>query len=183
MDFADIGARDAVDQALSRLARRNTIRRLTRGLYDYPRYSDLLERHVGPDMEQVAQALARKRNWDTVPDEATSLQLLGLDTQVPAQYRYLSSGPNAEYDILGTKLLFAHRKQQRTSLQDAFTATLVQALHALGKDEISDDQRERLASLRSARDYDRVLRRTKSTTAWVHEEIRRIARKAQEQDP
>ena len=134
---ADIGTRNAVDQALSRLARRNTIRRLVPG--------------------------------------AVRLSA--------AQYHYLSSGPNAAYDILGTKLVFAHRKQQRTSLDYAFAATLVQALHALGKDEISDDQRERLASLRSPRDYDRVLRWTKSTTAWVHEEIRRIAEKAQEQGP
>ena len=43
-DFLDLGSRAAVDQALSRLTRRGTIRRLGRGLYDYPRVSP----HLGP---------------------------------------------------------------------------------------------------------------------------------------
>jgi hypothetical protein len=36
-DFLDLGGRDAVDKALSRLAAKGTIRRLARGLYEYPR--------------------------------------------------------------------------------------------------------------------------------------------------
>ena len=36
-DFLDLGSRDAVDKALSRHAQSGTIRKLARGLYDYPR--------------------------------------------------------------------------------------------------------------------------------------------------
>lgn len=180
IDFIDIGTRDAVDQALSRLARRGSIRRLLPGLYDYPRYSELLQRAVAPDMQEVAQALARKRNWDIVPDEATSLQLLGIDTQVPARYRFLSSGPSTEYHILGTRLEFMHRKQQRTSIDDSFAATLVQALHALGEGAVTENERNHLASLRSCREYDRIVKNTRSVTSWVHEEIKRIAETARE---
>ena len=36
-DFLDLGGRDAVDKALSRLTARGVIRRLARGLYEYPR--------------------------------------------------------------------------------------------------------------------------------------------------
>ena len=35
--FLDLGSRAAVDKALSRLAAKGTIRRLARGLYEYPR--------------------------------------------------------------------------------------------------------------------------------------------------
>jgi len=180
VDFTDIGRRDAVDQALSRLARRGSIRRLQPGLYDYPRYSDLLRKAVAPDIHQVARALARKHAWDIVPDEATSLQLLGLDTQVPAKYRFLSSGPNAEYDVRRTQLVFAHRKQQRTSIDDGFAATLVQAIHALGHGNVRHEERTHLAWLRSPREYERIVKQTRNVTTWVHEEIKRIARKAQE---
>lgn len=179
-DFTDIGSRAAVDQALSRLTRRGSIRRLRPGLYDYPRYSELLNRTVGPNMEQVARAFARKHNWDVVPDEATSLQLLGLDTQVPARYRFLSSGPKAEYDILGMKLQLEHRKQQRTSINDPFAASLVQALHAVGQGNLTDDERNHLASLRTPREYARIVRQTRSVTSWVHEELKTIAAVAQE---
>ena len=35
-EFLDLGGRDAIDKALSRLAIKGTIRRLARGLYEYP---------------------------------------------------------------------------------------------------------------------------------------------------
>jgi len=37
VNFLDLGSRAAIDQILGRLARSGTIRRLARGLYDYPR--------------------------------------------------------------------------------------------------------------------------------------------------
>ena len=36
-DFLDLGSRQAVDLTLHRLVKKGTLRRLTRGLYDYPR--------------------------------------------------------------------------------------------------------------------------------------------------
>lgn len=181
VDFLDLGVRRTVDSALHRLTKRGTIRRIIRGVYDYPRYSELLQRPVGPDMQQVARALARKHNWDIVPDEATSLHLLGLDTQVPAQYRFLSSGRSAEYDVQGIKLEFIHRKQQRTSIDDPFAATLIQAIHALGQGKVTDEQREHLGSLRSQREYRRIVRETRNVTSWVHDEIKRISENAREE--
>ena len=36
------------------------IRRVIRGIYDYPKFSDLLRQPLSPDIDQVAEALARK---------------------------------------------------------------------------------------------------------------------------
>ncbi len=55
-DFADLGSRKAIDMALMRLTDRGTIRRVIRGIYDYPRHSDLLKKQMGPDLHQVARA-------------------------------------------------------------------------------------------------------------------------------
>ena len=38
-DFVDLGSRQAVDQALSRLVKAGKLRRVSRGLYDKPRFS------------------------------------------------------------------------------------------------------------------------------------------------
>ena len=43
-DFLDIGSREAVDQALSRLVKAGKLRRIGRGLYDQPRMSAVLKR-------------------------------------------------------------------------------------------------------------------------------------------
>ena len=60
VDFRGLGR---VDMALLRLQEAGTIRRVLRGIYDYPRYSELLGQEMGPDIHQVAQALARKFAW------------------------------------------------------------------------------------------------------------------------
>ncbi len=61
VDFLDIGSRASVDQTLSRLAAQGIIRRLTRGLYDYPKVSDRFGQ-LSPSLDDVAHAVARKDN-------------------------------------------------------------------------------------------------------------------------
>src|SRR5260370_32475786 len=58
-DFLDLGSRATIDQCLSRLTRSGTIRRLGRGLYDFPRVSPRLG-PLSPPPDVVAKVLARK---------------------------------------------------------------------------------------------------------------------------
>lgn len=98
-DFADLGTRSAVDSCLHRMEKEGVIRRVIRGVYDYPRYSELLKKTVAPDIDQIANALARKFGWRIQPDGATAQNLLGLSTQVPARSVYLSDGPDRSYTV------------------------------------------------------------------------------------
>lgn len=58
-DFLDLGDRDSVDQALSRLAKAGRLRRLARGLYDFPKVHPKLG-PLSPAPDDIAQALARE---------------------------------------------------------------------------------------------------------------------------
>jgi len=91
--------RQEIDNTLSDLAQKGKIRRLARGIYDYPKYSELLAKELGPDIEQVARAYARKFNWDIEVSGDTALDVLGLSTQVVGKYIYLSNGPNKSYKL------------------------------------------------------------------------------------
>src|ERR1700681_2920909 len=113
-DFADLGSRSAIDLALHRREKNRLIRRVIRGVYDYPRHSDLLHKTIGPDIDQIAHALARKFAWRIQPDGATAQNLLGLSTQVPARVIYLSDGPDRSYTVGKTSLTFQH-----TALKEA----------------------------------------------------------------
>lgn len=92
-DLADFGSRSALDVALHRLCTQGTIRRVLRGIYDYPRHSALLGEPLSPDIDQVAHALARKFGWRILPNGPSALNLMGLSTQVPAQYGGVSPNP------------------------------------------------------------------------------------------
>jgi hypothetical protein len=58
-DFLDLGNRAAVDQSLSRLYRDGTLRRVGRGLYDWPRISRVLGRPAPVDLDAAVAAIAR----------------------------------------------------------------------------------------------------------------------------
>jgi hypothetical protein len=68
-DFADLGARSTIDSALHRREREGVIRRVIRGIYDYPRHSRALGGPTSPNIDQVAHALARKFAWRIQPTE------------------------------------------------------------------------------------------------------------------
>ena len=59
-DFLDLGSRDAVDQALSRLAKAGRLRRVGHGLYDVPRTSNVLNGPAPADLDAAIAALARR---------------------------------------------------------------------------------------------------------------------------
>src|ERR1039458_9328479 len=95
-DFLDIGSRGTVDMALSALTRNGKIRRVRRGLYDMPKMNPALGGQLSPDIDEAAQAIARRQRWKIVPDGAWAANLLGLSTQVPSKITYLTDGPNNE---------------------------------------------------------------------------------------
>ena len=173
-DFvAEFGAANIL-QALSSLARADKIRRVFRGVYDYPRASALLGQCLAPDIDQVAQALARKFNWRILPSGDAALNLLGLSTQVPARWVYLSDGPGREYAIGSQTLEFRHAPLKDAGFQHRESGLVVQALKALGKARVGATE---IASLRERfdpRQRARLLKDTRATTGWIYDIVKRV---------
>jgi hypothetical protein len=111
------------------------IRRVIRGIYDFPRSSELLGRQLGPDLDQVAQALARKFGWRIQPGGAAAQNILGLSTQVPSEVVYLSDGPNRRYTIGKTTLEFKHTALKEAGFKLRESSIIVHALKSLGQPE------------------------------------------------
>ena len=59
-DFLDLGSRNAIDLALSRQARAGTIRKLARGLYDFPRVTRGSV-PLSPGIDDIADGAERPR--------------------------------------------------------------------------------------------------------------------------
>lgn len=168
-DFLDLAETSAINKALSRLATSGTIRRIVRGIYDRPAFSELLQEHAAPDMEQVAKALARNYGWTIIPCGDTALNLLGLSTQVPAVWQYVSDGPYRRYTIGNRVLSFKHGANRDVSgLSDRY-ALVVQALKALGKDRVDQSALEKLASILSPEERLVFLKDTQHRTAWINQ--------------
>lgn len=173
MDFRDFGR---VDMALLRLLQAGAIRRVLRGLYDYPRYSELLQQEMAPDIQQVASALARKFGWRIQADGTAALNLLGLSTQVPSQYVFQSDGPNRNYDVGKTKIVFKNSALKEIGFKQEESGLIVQALKALGEERINKQTAETIRNWLPANKRAKVLKDTQRVTGWVYEVIKKICR-------
>ncbi len=175
-DFsADFGSIN-IDKALSTLTKEGKIRRICRGMYDYPKYSDLLGQQLSPDHDQVAQAFARKFNWRTLPSGDAALNLLGLSTQIPGKFIYLSDGPNRKYSILSYKLEFKKTVLKEIGFKHRESGLIVQALKALGKERITAEVIEKIRKQLEPEKYGKILKDTKTVTGWVYDGIKEICR-------
>ena len=175
-DFLDLGNDADIRKALSGLAARGTIRRVLRGVYDYPRISKLLDSEMGPDLDQVAQALARKSGWRIQPSENTALNQLGLSTQVPAQSVYLSDGPSKTYELGNRQLIFKKRRLKESGFKLRESELVVQALKALGQERIDAGVCQKLSEKWTPDLWQKILRDSKTAPAWVCDVIRKIAK-------
>src|SRR3546814_589957 len=92
-DFLDLAGRAAIDQALSRLVKSGRLRRLARGLYDFPKVHPKLG-PLSPAPDDIAQALARETGSQVQVAGSRAANALGLSTQVAARSSYLTDGPS-----------------------------------------------------------------------------------------
>lgn len=173
VDFRDFGR---VDMPLQRLERARRIRRVLRGIYDYPRFSELLQEDLSPDIHQVALAIQRKFGWRIQPDSAAALNLLGLSTQVPSQFTYQSDGPDRTYQVGKTKLLFKHTVPKEMAFRHAESGVIVHALKGIGQDRIDDQIIEQISNWLPIPKRAKVLNDTERVTDWVYRAIQRICK-------
>ena len=173
-DFSDIADTTVVRKVLSRLEEDGKIRRIMRGVYDRPEYNNFLGEYVEPVPDKVAHALARNFGWTIVPCGDTALNMLGLSTQVPAVWLYVSDGTYKEYTYNNTTIQFKRTTNKEISKISYKTALVIQALKALGKDKITDEMIKKIKVATSKEERTAMFNEAKYATAWIYDIIKDI---------
>ena len=127
-DFIDLGTRAAIDQALSRLARSNELRRIGRGFYDLPRFSRLLQCQMPPDLDLVVAAIARRDGVRILPGGMLAANLLHLTNGVPAKAIYVTDGPTRNLMIDNQTIYLQHAAPRVMAWAGRPSAMVAQAL-------------------------------------------------------
>ena len=151
-----LGGRAAVDQALSRLARKGELMRIYQGVYVRPVQTRFGPRP--PALEKVLASLSALWGETIVPCGGMAANALGLTTQVPIRSVYLTSGPNRKLRLgeLVVELRHAPRWQMTAPHRPAGEAVralawlgpkeVVAGLGAIGRKLSAEDIRELAAS-------------------------------------
>jgi hypothetical protein len=173
-DFLDFGSREAVDTALHRLARKGTIRRLARGVYDFPKQHPVLG-PLHPSAEAVAKALAGRDRTRLQPAGAYAANALGLSEQVPAKAVFLTDGPSRTVKIGSATIQLRRTTAKNMAAAGRLSGLLIQALREIGKENVTPERRAHLKRTLPAKERRELIEDIKLAPAWMHPIFRELA--------
>ena len=173
-DFLHLGNYEQIKKCMQRLCQSNKIRRISKGLYDIPLYSENLKMYSRPNIEDIAKAMARNFNWNICPSGNYALNLLGLSTQVPAKYIFISDGPYKKTKIGKVDIYFKHSNKKDISNYSYKTMLVIQAIKELGKNNISKETLQQIKNKLTKEELQILLKEAKSTSIWIYELIKEM---------
>ena len=174
-DFLDIGSREAIDITLHRLAKKGSIRRLARGVYDFPKDHPVLGR-LAPSADAVAQAIAGRDRTRLQPTGAYAANALGLSEQVPAKAVFLTDGPSRTVRVGPTTIQLRRTTARNMAAAGRLSGLLIQALRELGEENVTPERREHLKRAIPARQRRELLKDIRLAPAWMHQIFRDLAK-------
>ncbi len=172
-DFRDLGGRSAVDLALMRHYRSGTIRRLARGLYDYPRTDSALG-VLAPPANAVARALAGRDSIRLQPSGSYAANLLGLSNQVPMRVVFLTDGPSRRVRIGKQEILLKHTTPRNMATAGKVSGLVIQALRHLGRQHVDELVVRHLRNRLDEKAKSQLVRDLKYAPAWIASVIRQV---------
>lgn len=173
-DFSDLGNYESRKKILMRLVKEGLIRRILRGVFEYPEYSEFLKEYMVPSPDDVAKAIARQYGWSIIPYGETALNMLGLSTQVPAIWCYISDGAYRSYTYDNVTIEFKKATNKEISNMSYETALTIQALKTLGKDRVNSNIIHMISSKLKQVQRERMCQEARFATYWIYDTIKAI---------
>lgn len=176
-DLLEEGSPEAIRQQLTRLVKAQTIKRLSQGIYLVPKklggHGFLL-----PNPDDIANAIARRDKSRIIPTGEVALWKLGLSTQVPLNYVYLTDGPSRVIKIeekegkTSYTITFKHASPKNFALKGKITSQVIPALKAIGQKNLTAEMSEKIESLIMREDLDNLKHDMSIAPAWIAKLIR-----------
>ncbi|MER8459287.1 DUF6088 family protein [Mesorhizobium sp. M1300] len=150
-DFVDLASRDAVDKALQRLTKAETLRRIDRGLYDQPGFNKLTQKPNPPDPRSVIDAVGRRDQTRMLVDGMTAANDLGMTDAVPAKIVVHTDARRRPIKLGNVTINFHPTAASKLFWAGRPAMRVVQALHwlrdLLGREGESERVKRKLAKL------------------------------------
>ena len=170
-DFLSEHPRNSVDTALFHLEKSGLIRKVCRGIYDYPIFSVILQELTPPNMDHVAAAIARNLNLEIQASGNAALNYLRLSTQVPARYTWLWTAAGRSFHIGKNHLHFQKASRKDFSPKLPQSRMLVQAIRVLGSDALATEMRNKLKASFSSEQWEQIRQDTTQVPTRIHKPI------------
>lgn len=127
-----------VGSTLAELSESGVLFKMAQGIYVKPRKSRF--GLVLPSIEKIVQAIAMRDNAEVLPSGTTALNALGLSTQVPMNYAYLTSGSERTIKLANRQVVLKRGVPKNFCYKTRLIALLTQALRALKQENVGDSE-------------------------------------------
>ena len=138
-DFANEGAIETVRKVLGEACSEGKLSHIAHGIYVKPKKSSF--GMVPPPMEQIALAIAERDHVKIMPTGATAANIIGLSTQIPMTFSYLTTGSTRNINIGNRVLKFKRAAPRNFAYHGTSIALVVQALKEIGKDNVNSKEK------------------------------------------
>jgi Family of unknown function (DUF6088) len=172
-DFADLGTRSTVDWVLQQLTAKGKIRRLCRGIYDYPQTSAIVGL-VPPDPYQVARAITNRDGSRLQPTGAYAANLLGLSDQIPARSEFLTESDERIVQIGNQEIILRKTTPRIMQMAGKMSGLVTQAFRFMGKDFITPEIIAQLRQQLSEKEKESLRKDIALPPAWIADYFRQI---------
>lgn len=175
-DFIDIASRNSIDVTLNRLVNSGLIRKLDRGIYDFPvMHSKLGALTPHPDL--IARAVASKTGDVVQPTGARAANQLGIDMQVPSKPTYLTSRASIKKKIANYPINLRHSKYAGNDTLNPNVLNVINALRHLGKDNITSSHIQQINNVLTKKDKVQLKKYMTKFPDWLAPIILQLIRK------
>jgi len=167
-DFSLLGSEFAIRQSLSRLCKGGMIVRLAAGTYLYPKISKLIGT-VYPSVEEIVMQIAKREKSRIVPTGLYALNKIGLSTQVPMRYVFLTDGAARVLKIAGIHVQFQKTIAKNLSFKGKITILVVFALKEIGKGNVHQHELQIINELLLHESKATIIHDSKLAANWIAE--------------
>ncbi|MBO4695007.1 MAG: hypothetical protein J5656_03670 [Clostridia bacterium] len=173
-DFLDLAPYKSISKALELMEDSKIICRARRGIYYLSEYDATLMIYKAPSILDIATAIARQFNWIIIPSGNYALNIVGISTQVPTKYVFVSSGPYNEYEVKNNTIIFKHATSKEITNYSYNILIAIQALKTIKKENVNQDIINKLKCFLTSDDIIEIKAKRNNITSWIYETLSKI---------
>lgn len=165
-NFINISSPDAIRKALERLVKNQALERVSAGMYVRPEIDPYIGK-VPPNIEAIAEAIAKRDGARIVPTGVYALNRLGLSTQVPMNIIYLTDGSARKVKIDNRNIVFKRVSPKNVATVGEISGLAIQALRTIGKENVREDEIIKIQELLKKEKPTRLTHDIRLAPSWI----------------
>lgn len=165
-EFRQLGSAEVVRITLFRLCKKGLIVRLSPGIYLYPK-RDKDGSIFYPAIHDVIAQIAKRDRARIVPTGLYALNALGLSTQVPMRFVFLSDGAARTVKIGKVRVTFKKTTPKNLSYKSKVCTLVIFALKEIGKGNATAEELAKIHDALSHETDEKILHDALLAPQWI----------------